>query len=109
MIIISNINLIEFKLIISKISPNKFKVKGPPKLAIHNKNQNLDIMGNRLSLALFIIILREWDRSYIILAQLNIPEEQIPCATIIIILPVRLQKFKDKILIIIKAMWTTDE
>ena len=61
-------------------------------------------MGNRLSLALFIIILREWDRSYIILAQLNIPEEQIPCATIIIILPVRLQKFKDKILIIIKAM-----
>lgn len=72
------IDLIEFKLIITKISPSKLYVKGPPKLAIHNKNQNLDIMGNKFNFALFNMILRECERSYIILAQENIPEEQIP-------------------------------
>jgi len=80
-------DLIEFKLIINKISPNKLYVNGPPKLAIHNKNQNEDIAGNRFNLALFSIILREWERSYIILAQENIPEEHTPWASIIIIVP----------------------
>ena len=103
------IDLIEFKLIINKISPNKLYVKGPPKLAMHNKNQNLDIIGNKFNFALFNIILRECERSYIILAQENIPEEQTPWANIIIIVPLILQKFLDKILIIIKAIWTTEE
>jgi len=106
---INNINLMEFKLIISKISPNKLYVKGPPKFAIHNKNQNLDITGNKFSLALLSMILREWERSYIIFAQENIPEEHSPWANIIIIVPFILQKFFDSRLVIIKAMWTTDE
>jgi len=84
-------------------------VKGPPKFAIHKRNQNEDIIGNKFNFALFNIILREWERSYIIFAQENIPEEQIPWANIIIILPRRLQKFLDKILIIINAIWTTEE
>ena len=108
-IITSSIKLTVLKLIINKISPNKFKVKGPPKFAIHKRNQNEDIIGNKFNFALFNIILREWERSYIIFAQENIPEEQIPWANIIIILPRRLQKFLDKILIIINAIWTTEE
>ena len=39
----------------------------------------------------------------------NIPEEQIPWASIIIILPLILQKFFEKILITINAIWTTEE
>ena len=39
----------------------------------------------------------------------NIPEEHTPWANIMIILPKRLQKFLDKILTIINAMWTTEE
>ena len=84
-------------------------MKGPPKLAIHNKNQNLDIIGNKFNLALFNIILREWERSYIIFAHENIPEEHTPWANIIIIVPLILQKFLDKILTIINAIWTTEE
>ena len=103
------IDLIEFRLIINKISPNKLYVKGPPKLAIHNKNQNIDIIGNKFNFALLSIILREWERSYIILAHENIPEEHNPCANIIIIVPFILQKFFDKILTIINAIWTTEE
>ena len=84
-------------------------MKGPPKFAIHNKNQKIAILAKRFKFLLFNIIIREWDRSYIILAEENIPEEQIPWAIIIIILPLILQKFLEKILIIINAIWTTDE
>jgi len=108
-IITSNTKLIVLKLMINKISPNKFKVKGPPKFAIHKRNQNEDIIGNRFKFALFNMILREWERSYIMFAHENMPEEQIPCANIIIILPRILQKFFDRILIIINAIWTTEE
>ena len=66
-------------------------------------------MGNRFNLALFNIILREWERSYIIFAHENIPDEHTPCANIIIMVPWILHKFLDKILTIIRAMWTTDE
>ena len=55
------------------------------------------------------MIIREWVRSYIIFAQENIPEEHSPWATIIIIAPVKDQKFFKKIVAIIIAMWTTDE
>ena len=58
-IIISKIKLIVLKLIINKISPSKFKVKGPPKFAIHRKNQKKDIIGNKFNFALLSIILRE--------------------------------------------------
>jgi len=61
------------------------------------------------NLALLSIILRECERSYIILAHENIPEEHSPCANIIIIVPFNLQKFLDRILTIIKAIWTTEE
>jgi len=108
-IINNKTKLIVDKLIINKISPNKFKVKGPPKFAIHKRNQNEVIIGNKFNFALFNIILREWERSYIILAQENIPEEQIPWANMMIILPKSLQKFLDKMLTIINAIWTTEE
>ena len=39
----------------------------------------------------------------------NIPDEHIPCLIIIIILPLILQKFFENKLIIIKAIWTTEE
>ena len=58
---------------------------------------------------MFNIIIRECERSYIIFAEENIPEEQIPWAIIIIILPLILQKFFEKILIMINAIWTTEE
>ena len=54
---IENLNILTF--IIKIISPKRLYVKGPPKFAIHNKNQSEDIMGNRFNLALFNIILRE--------------------------------------------------
>jgi len=84
-------------------------VKGPPKFAIHKRNQKEDIIGNKFRFALLSIILRECERSYIMLAQENIPEEHTPCANIIIILPKILQKFFDKIFTIIRAMCTTEE
>jgi len=43
--------------------------------------------GNRLINPLLDKIFREWDRSYIILAHENIPDEQIPWEIIIIIAP----------------------
>ena len=41
------------KFTISKISPNKLYVKGPPKLATHNINHSIDIAGERFSIPLF--------------------------------------------------------
>jgi len=41
------------KFTISKISPNKLYVKGPPKLATHNINHSIDIAGKRFSIPLF--------------------------------------------------------
>jgi len=58
-IIINNIKFTVLKLMINKISPNRFKVKGPPKFAIHKRNQNEDIIGNKFNFALFNMILRE--------------------------------------------------
>jgi hypothetical protein len=43
------------------------------------------------------------------LAQENIPDEQIPCATIIIIAPFNLQKFLENKLEIINDICTTEE
>ena len=91
------------------ISPSKLYVNGPPKLAIHSKNQNIDKLGKKFKFLLFIIIIREWVRSYIILAQENIPDEQTPWAIIIIIVPFIDHSLFIKILTIIKAIWTTDE
>ena len=50
------------------------------------------------------IILREWDRSYIILAQENIPDEQIPCAIMTIIAPLIPHVVKDRAPTIIRAI-----
>lgn len=60
-------------------------------------------------LPLFIMSLREWVRSYIIFAQANMPDEQIPWATIIIIPPATPIVKADKRLTIIIAMCTTEE
>jgi len=90
-------------------SPNKFNVNGPPKLDIHNINHIVANDGKILSVPLFIISLREWDRSYIILAQANIPDEQIPWAIMTIIPPVNPAIKADKKLTIIMAIWTTEE
>jgi len=49
----------EDKFKISKISPNKLYVKGPPKLAIQSKNQKILILGKKFKNDLFIIIIRE--------------------------------------------------
>lgn len=62
-------------------------MKGPPKLATIKINQiilNILLLLSRPELKKK---LREWLRSYIIFAAANIPEEQIPCANMIIITP----------------------
>jgi hypothetical protein len=64
--------------LISKISLIKLIEKGPPKFIMIKKNQNRDKAGIVPILPLLIIDLREWLRSYIILAQENIPGEVIP-------------------------------
>lgn len=58
-----NKNLALIKFIIRTISPNKFNVKGPPKFAMHIKNQNNEILGNKFKNALLSIIIRECLRS----------------------------------------------
>jgi len=60
--------LIIDKLRIRIISPNKLTVKGPPKLAIINRNQNIESLGQLVSPPEFMRYLRECLRSYIILA-----------------------------------------
>lgn len=64
--------------LINKISLIKLIEKGPPKFIIISKNQNIDKVGIPLILPLFKIELREWLRSYIILAQANIPGDVVP-------------------------------
>jgi len=64
--------------LINKISLIKLIEKGPPKFIIINKNQNKDKAGIVLILPLLIIDLRECLRSYIILAQENMPGDVIP-------------------------------
>jgi len=97
------------RLIINKISPSKLRVKGPPKFAIHRKNHISLRLGKIFRAPLFLMSLREWDRSYIILAQENIPDEHTPCAIMTTIAPQTPQLIKDIVPIIISAMCTTDE
>jgi len=47
------------RFIIKIISPNKFKLKGPPKFAIQSKNQKILTLGKKFKNDLFIIIIRE--------------------------------------------------
>ena len=86
-ILTQNIFLQAMVLIIKKISPAKFKVKGPAKfLTISKNHQNLK-EGEIVNIPLFKVRLRECLRSQAIFAQANMPEEQRPCATIITMAP----------------------
>jgi len=72
---------------IIKISLKRFSVKGPPKFSTMIINHHKVKWGFSDKDPLTIIILREWVRSYNILAPLNIPEEVTPWAIIIITPP----------------------
>jgi len=97
------------KLIIKIISLNKLYEKGPPKLDIININQTIENLGENLKFLPLKKYLREWDRSYKILAPKNIPEEQDPCAIITIIPPSTPHVLIEKNPAIISAICTTDE
>merc|ERR1719186_2208359 len=99
---------IPITLTISKISPIKFNVKGPPKLPTIKINHRALMVGTRFKYPLLSISLREYLRSYIIFACANIPDEPAPCAIIIIIPPSTPHLFEDKNPAITNAMWTTE-
>jgi len=84
-------------------------VKGPPKLATIKINQIILNILLLLSKPELKKNLREWLRSYIMFAAANIPEEQIPCANIIIITPSNPHLVRLKAPIITSAIWTTEE
>jgi len=97
------------KLIIKIISLSKLYEKGPPKLDIISMNQTIENLEENLKLPPLKKYLREWDRSYKILAPKNIPEEQTPCAIITIIPPSIPHVLMEKNPTIINAICTTDE
>ena len=99
----------EDKFRISRISPNKLYVKGPPKLATIKTNHtilNIALLFNRPELKKN---LRECLRSYIILAAANIPDEQTPWASIIIRTPSNPHFVNLNLPAITSAMCTTEE
>jgi hypothetical protein len=97
------------KLRIRIISPTRLKVKGPPKLATMSKNQSIANIGEVANPPPFIKYLRECDRSYMVLAPKNIPDEQTPCASIIITPPSIPQVLKDMAPTITSDICTTEE
>jgi len=72
-------------------------------------NQRIAIAGEIFNIPLFWAKFRECVRSYIIFADENIPDEQIPWATIIIRAPLTPQEETEMMPKMIKAMWTTEE
>jgi hypothetical protein len=94
---------------INRISPSRLYVKGPPKFAMQSINHIILIPGKKFRIPLLHMILREWARSYIILAQENIPDEQTPWAIITIIAPLIPHDENDRTPTIISAICTTDE
>jgi len=78
-------------------------------LATINKNHNIEKKGIKFLYPEFNKNLRECDRSYIIFAPLNIPEETKPWLNIIIIAPFNPHKDKEINPTITNAIWTIEE
>lgn len=94
---------------ISRISPSRLYVKGPPKFATININHNILKNGQYMRNPVLIKYLRECDRSYIIFAPANIAEEQNPWAIMIIIPPSPPIGNSERKPMITNDMCTTDE
>jgi len=104
------INLFDLDILkIMRISPIRLYVNGPPKFDTIIRNQNNLKKGIYLIKFELIKNLREWERSYIIFAPINIAELLKPCEIIVTMAPSIPHLFNKYSEIITKDICTIDE